>query len=120
MEKYKKFIPYVVGFIVVAYMVVTGIMSKGESEIDLEIPNIVNNETKIIVEIKGEVRRPGIYKIDANTRLFEVILLAGGLTLVADVESMNLAQVLIDGMSIHIFSKQHVEVPSNKDKISIN
>lgn len=120
MEKYKKFIPYVVGVLFIGYMIVSNFDFKKDTETKLEAFIPVEQGTNIIVEIKGEVLRPGIYKIDSNMRLFEVILLAGGFTKDAQVESLNLAQFLSDGMSIYISAKTLPDTPQNRNKVSIN
>ncbi len=52
------------------------------------------------VDISGEVRRPGVYKVTTSTRLFEVIELAGGLTENADYNSLNQAETVHDGEKV--------------------
>lgn len=120
MEKYKKFIPYIIGLILVGYMIISNVINTRETEQNFDIPIPIENSGVIIVEIKGEIKRPGIYKIHETTRLFEVIVLAGGFTKEADFETLNLAQVVSDGMSIHIHAKQTVDTPQEVHKISIN
>jgi len=75
--------------------------------------------TQIVVEIKGEVNRPGVYMMDIDERLYSLIRVAGGLTGNAEIEGINFAQKLSDGMVITIPRKQ-----DNQDqitnKISIN
>ncbi|XMB72672.1 SLBB domain-containing protein [Mycoplasmatota bacterium WC30] len=57
---------------------------------------------KIIVEIKGEIVNPGIYYLNKNSRVNELILLAGGKTQAADLSGIELARVLSDGETITI------------------
>ena len=52
------------------------------------------------VDISGEVRLPGVYKVTSETRLFEVIDMAGGLTDDADANSLNRAERVSDGQKI--------------------
>jgi len=66
---------------------------------------IPNDIVKIIVEIKGEVAKPGIYYLNKNSRLNDLILIAGSETLEADMTSVELARVLSDGESITIPKK---------------
>ena len=50
----------------------------------------------IYVDIKGEVTAPGVYQVDVDCRLMELIDKAGGLTAQADEQKINLAQKLTD------------------------
>lgn len=57
---------------------------------------------EIKIYIKGEIKSPGLYKIDADTRLLELIETAGGTTDNADLERLNLAAILTDGTTVKI------------------
>lgn len=59
----------------------------------------------IYIDIKGEVRVPGVYKVSNGTRLYQVIEQAGGLTKDADVLGYNLSLVLSDQQVIVIPNK---------------
>ncbi|WP_234028555.1 helix-hairpin-helix domain-containing protein [Lentibacillus sp. Marseille-P4043] len=56
----------------------------------------------VIVDVKGEVMNPGVYEIDGNTRVHDVIQLAGGFSEHADQSMVNLAQKVQDEMVITI------------------
>lgn len=56
----------------------------------------------IVVEIKGEVLRPGVYSIQADRRLNDLLILAGGKTQNAELRHINLAKKLKDGDSFYI------------------
>ncbi len=56
----------------------------------------------IKVYIRGEVKNPGLYEIDADLRLIELIELAGGPTENADLDRLNLAAILSDGKTVKI------------------
>ena len=56
------------------------------------------------VDISGEVNKPGVYKVTSETRLFEVIDMAGGLTEKADPDSLNRAEKVTDGQKIIVLS----------------
>ena len=73
--------------------------------------NIQNKEdtdenNKIVIYITGAVKNEGIYEIKENSRIADGIEIAGGLKEDANIENINLAYVLEDGMKIHIPSKQ--------------
>ena len=63
---------------------------------------------KIQVDIKGQVNYPGIYKVDSNIRVMDVIKLAGDLTESADTSVINLSKKVTDEMVIIIYSKEEV------------
>ncbi|MGL5634025.1 MAG: helix-hairpin-helix domain-containing protein [Sarcina sp.] len=57
---------------------------------------------KIVVEIKGEVNKPDVYKLPVGSRIDELIDEAGGLTLEANIDMINRATLLEDGQCIII------------------
>ncbi len=73
---------------------------------------------ELIVDIKGEVIHPGVYKMDPGARVKDVVKEAGGFTEEADQQVINLAQKVFDEM-ILIVPKFGEEIgSSNKDKQS--
>lgn len=56
----------------------------------------------IKIYIKGEINSPGLYETGADTRLVELIEIAGGTTENADLERLNLAAILTDGTTVII------------------
>ena len=74
------------------------------AEATVNIPNIK-------VYIKGEIKNPGLYEIDADIRLAELILVAGGETDDADIGDLNLAAILVDGTTVIIPRKGESELP---------
>ena len=63
------------------------------------------DEDEIYVDISGCVNSPGVYKVKAGTRLFQVIEKAGGITDDADVETINRAEEVQDGQKIIIYAE---------------
>ena len=63
------------------------------------------SEAEIYVDIDGEVKTPGVYKVSEGTRLFQVIEMAGGLTEGASTEMLNRAETVYDGQKITVMSK---------------
>ena len=68
----------------------------------------VDASNQIVVDIKGAVLTPGIYTVDKNTRVMQVIDKAGGLTENADVSVINLGKKVFDEMVIYIYTKEEV------------
>ena len=60
---------------------------------------------EIYVDIDGEVKSPGVYKVSEGTRLFQVIEMAGGLTESASTEMLNRAEAVYDGQKITVMSQ---------------
>lgn len=60
------------------------------------------------VDIKGEIASPGIYKVNPNLRVMDVIMKAGGLTENADTSVINLSKKVQDEMVIIIYSRDEV------------
>ena len=56
----------------------------------------------IAVYLCGEVVNPGVYLLDAGSRLYQAVELAGGLTDQARAEAVNLARGLTDSEQIYI------------------
>lgn len=63
----------------------------------------------ITVEIKGEVTNPGVYKIEENSRIIDLINLSGGFTQNALTININQAKKLSDEMVIVIYNKNDLK-----------
>ena len=64
-----------------------------------------NTEETIIIYITGEVKNQGIYKLKTGSRIADAIEIAGGTTQEANINKINLAYILEDGMKIEIPNK---------------
>ncbi|WP_343327821.1 helix-hairpin-helix domain-containing protein [Lentibacillus saliphilus] len=71
-----------------------------------QLEHIAIGQTKmdeiVIVDVKGEVERPGVYEAEPGTRVHDVIEQAGGFTDLAYEAAVNLAQKVHDEMVILI------------------
>ena len=85
-----------------------------------------DTETKrIFVHICGEVNVPGVYELEAGSRVFEAIEAAGGMTEQASQDYINQAEELLDGQQICVLSKEEAvkvekETVTNGGKVNIN
>lgn len=61
--------------------------------------------SQLVVDVKGAVTEPGIYYLDAGSRVNDAVDAAGGLTSQADPKSINLAQKLSDEAVVYVASK---------------
>lgn len=79
--------------------------------------------SKVMVDIKGQVKNPGVYESTNDKRVKDIISEAGGLLSEADTSSINLSQKLKDQMVIIVNKKgeRSTNIPQNKkDVVNIN
>jgi len=80
-----------------------------ENNSSIEEVNDDQNQEMVIVDIKGAVKNPGVYTIEANKIINDVINLAGGLTKEADTSLINLSKSVSNEMVIIIYTKEEVK-----------
>ena len=71
-----------------------------------------------MVDIRGEVNRPGIYKVESGAMINDVIELAGGLTYQADISKINLVEIINDNKKIvisRVTNNETKEEPKKED-----
>jgi competence protein ComEA len=56
----------------------------------------------IYVQVAGAVRRPGVYRVPADARVFQAVTEAGGFTDEADQQALTLAARLTDGCRVYV------------------
>lgn len=71
---------------------------------------ITSNKNKILVEIKGEVKKPDVYEVDEGSIIRDLINIAGGLTEKANINKINRAEKLKNN--------QLIVIPNNESVIS--
>jgi competence protein ComEA len=59
----------------------------------------------LFVDVSGAVRKPGLYRLDAGSRVADAIQAAGGASAHADLEALNLAEPLSDGVKVDVARK---------------
>ena len=65
--------------------------------------------TRIKVDIKGSVVSPDVYEVDSNSRVIDIINIAGGATEDADTDNINLSKKVSDEDVIIIYSREELE-----------
>ncbi len=119
----------VIGGILLILVGVGGLFSK--KEVSMEETEVVvttmlaektevstTQETVIFVDIKGEVRNPGVYQMKVGDRVKDALEAAGGLTAEADSQKVNLAKRLEDQMVIVVpkVGEEAEEIPAGETR----
>ncbi|MGT2715856.1 helix-hairpin-helix domain-containing protein [Streptococcus respiraculi] len=76
------------------------------SEQVVETPTDSQPTEKLVVDVKGAVKKPGIYHLSAGSRVQDAVEAAGGLTDAADSKSVNLAQKVNDEGVVYVATKE--------------
>lgn len=129
MEKIKEFIDekkfiiigglFIVLFIMISFVFCYFYFEEGDNKVLINEPLVkeeteeIKEEVSIInyfyVDVKGEVKKPGTYKIEEGKRVIDAINLAGGLTKSADTSANNLSMKVKDEMVIIIYSDSEIK-----------
>lgn len=117
---------YLITFIIVLTITIIIIIYKDKLNKNSNDNIVVENDIEqkedikldnIYVDIKGAVVNPGVYKVEDNTIVDEIITLAGGLTEQADTSLTNLAKVVENGDLIIIYTKEEIENSNLKESV---
>ena len=112
----KYFIIMVIFILIILYVIMQLIQNKNYENIEfekmenngIEIKDNVSVD-KIVVYITGAINKQGVYELDENSRIKDIIEMAGGLRDDAEIDEINLADMLEDGMKIKVPSKNDKE-----------
>lgn len=84
-----------------------------EAASDTKQEAVEKTEGICYIHLCGAVKNPGIYILPEGSRIYEAVLMAGGLTEDACEESVNQAEVLTDGQLIKILTKEEAVAADN-------
>ena len=65
-------------------------------------PDFVSSSFSMMVHVVGEVNAPGMYELEADSRVIDAVMAAGGLTANAAECAVNLARTINDGEQLTI------------------
>jgi len=129
MEKYKQHMSWFIGGgIFLILVIIVSLMNYFQSEPNMpttsQIPKQIESETpnsadkpkrnnkgiskeknKIMVDVQGSVKRPGVYELKEGDRVLHAIRMAGGFTDRAEVRSVNQALKISDEMIVYVAQK---------------
>ena len=90
-------------------------LSEEDSDIRKEVSRGNGNEKsegKLCVFVCGEVAVPGVYELASDSRIYQAVEAAGGLTEAAAGDYVNQAELVADGQRIYIPSADEVQTGS--------
>ncbi len=93
-----------------AFVIVTslfrGVLGRNEAKIEYIKADTEQINGKVVVDIEGAVKNPGVYELPTNSRIKDVLVMSGGFVENTDREycekTINLASTLKDGQKIYI------------------
>lgn len=110
----KKYYIYLAIIIIAVTIVI--LIPDGEKQQEITFEPLTTGDSDdeimyIYIDIKGQVQNPGVYKVSKDSRLFQLVSLAGGTTGEADTLAINL--------SLKLYDQQVVYIPSFEDSYPI-
>ena len=90
-----------------------------ESKLISEDSNDINTSNKVYVEIKGAVNNPGVYEMDSNSRVIDVVRAAGDFKEDANTRYINLSKKIKDEMNIIIYTNEEINNLKEKDVVLV-
>jgi competence protein ComEA len=79
----------------------------------LAVDAAASPHAKIVVHVVGAVRRPGLYALRKGARIADAVRRAGGTTRKANLEAINLAAPVEDGLQVVVPRRQPVVLPGS-------
>lgn len=119
MKKIHEILTKYKGYIVCIVIIILSSLSIFIQNIEKNTKSKVNTSNEIAVYVTGEIKNEGVYFLKQNSRLENLIDVAGGLTLNADIDKLNFALLLKDSDKIVIPKKEEkveAEEESNENK----
>ena len=108
----KRIFLFIISFLIIGILIVkvtSNANAKRKNNNEVKVEKEINKKEikieKIKVDIKGNILNPGVYEVDVNSRVIDVVSLAGGITDNADTSSINLSKILKDEDVIIIYEK---------------
>lgn len=96
-----------------------------EATIEIHQPQSESTRQRIVVHIDGAVTHPGVYELDSQSRVQDLVKRAGGFTVDADhahiAEQINLSKLLADEQKIYIpFQSSTASAPAQNTSTTVS
>lgn len=118
LKKYKYVITIFLFMLIIFYIVFVKVNLKSKEKNLVDNQVVINEVEKVevdlkddlvYVDIKGAVKKPGVYKINSDKKIIDVITIAGGLMENANTDNINLSKKVTDEMVIIIYTDEEVK-----------
>ena len=118
LKKYKYVITIFLFMLIIFYIVFVKVNLKSKEKNLVDNQVVINEVEKVevdlkddlvYVDIKGAVKKPGVYKINSDKKIIDVITIAGGLMENANTDNINLSKKVTDEMVIIIYTNEEVK-----------
>ncbi|MGM9875176.1 MAG: helix-hairpin-helix domain-containing protein [Bacilli bacterium] len=111
---------YIATFIYFNNEINTKTKEEKTSEISIQEEDREKKEYKEIkIDIKGSVKKPGVYTLKENSRTNDAIIASGGLLKNANTRFINLSKILNDGDVIVIYSNEEIKKAQKEERIIV-
>ena len=118
LKKYKYVITIFLFMLIIFYIVFVKVNLKSKEKNLVDNQVVINEVEKVevdlkddlvYVDIKGAVKKPGVYEINSDKKIIDVITMAGGLMENANTDNINLSKKVTDEMVIIIYTDEEVK-----------
>lgn len=118
LKKYKYVMTIFLFMLIIFYIVFVKVNLKSKEKNLVDNQVVINEVEKVevdlkddlvYVDIKGAVKKPGVYKINSDKKIIDVITIAGGLMENANTDNINLSKKVSDEMVIIIYTDEEVK-----------
>ncbi|MDW8799843.1 helix-hairpin-helix domain-containing protein [Clostridium sp. A1-XYC3] len=126
MRDKKKVIGSIVIFTIFSLFLVLGyFLSRPYKEVDTkevfnETTVVESKASNITVYINGEVKNPGVYKLKNDSRVEDLVKIAGGFNSESDKDKLNLAKKLKDEDYVYVDRKNQIKDSQTASQSTIN
>lgn len=124
-EKLKTIFLFLLSFIILGLIALISYLYEGENQSNEEISyaettNSTSIVNKIFVDIKGAVKKPGVYEVNEGSIVNDVIKMAGGVKDNAYLKNINLSKKVSAEMVIYIYNKSEIKTTNSTTSIILN
>lgn len=79
--------------------------------------SIESTTSEVEVDVKGAVKKPGVYTLTEGSNIKDAITLAGGITSKGSTKNINLSKKLKDEMVIYVFTKEELKQKETANEV---